>query len=279
MADKSDVENTLVEMLVDAFQITNASVVALSTGSLNSNPIKISIFRGWPTNDQLQQDVVAAGGLYVSIFTPAVSSTTTRHQETWNFVSKADLTVSATVSGASVTISGIGTLGNNLGIAYGSTGWSYRPSAGQTAESIAGSLGALIPNATVAGATINLATNLAVSSDVVGDVVSCKEVMCSRQRFTMSVWATDTLTRDAAANLITQTVAAANWLTLDDGTQTQPPKYMGSPDFYADQNFGVNRRDVNFDIEFPLYVFQTDPAILFVGAIFDTVKVGIFPPV
>jgi hypothetical protein len=278
MADKSDVEIALVDILSAAFQQVDPNPAVLTNATVGSTTFPLRIFRGWVQTDQMQEEVVANGGTYVSIYTPPVTRNTSRGQSDWSTVSKAPQTASLTVSGASVTVQGTGSASINMGIAYGSTGWAYRPSDGESAASIAAVFAAAIPNASVSGATVTLDTSLPVFAKFGADSTSAREVLRIDQRFQFCVWAPDTILRDLVAARVTSALAVLNTITLDDGTVTENPRYIGSPDSFPVENIGVERRDVVFNIEFPVLEFQTQAAVLFVGLTMKDARFGIFKP-
>jgi len=137
VTDSSSVENAILALLNDAVFGANATIDSsvLTPVSINGTTAPIAIFRGWPTPQELQSDVVNSGGVYISVYKSTVSRNTTRFQLTYQPYANAPVTASLTVSGASVTVGGYGSNSNVIGAAYGSVSGSYRPLANESADS------------------------------------------------------------------------------------------------------------------------------------------------
>lgn len=265
MADLADVETTIAALLGAAIYPNGAGQPSVAAGR------NVQIIRGWPADSEKLDAALKAGNCVLSVFPmQGMTRNTTRYQPAWGAFVPVAITLTATFSGATVTIAGTATSGQVIGVASGGTGYAYRCGANDTPATIAAALAALIPFATASAGTITLTHGTFTVAQVVSDSASTAEVGRQWDGIQISAWCPDPLSRDALAS------AAMSALNTMQDTNGNFTKHMALPDgsdgiikfarqytFDQSQNANLYRRDLIFEVEYPTIDKQTFPAMLF----------------
>lgn len=209
-----------------------------------------------PVDSTLIADVVveAASGM---------SRDEDRYLRHWEVASRTPITLTATVSGSTVTWTGSCTTGQGTGVAYGHTSYPYRLQATDTPQTVAQAVAAKIAGATVSGSTVTLPTLLPVSTGVVADGVLIEEISRRGQVYRITVLAPDPDSRDALGNVIEVAMMTARSFTMPDTSTTLAPVFTGA--FGGDDQMTAPmwRRDLTYRIEHAVTRSITVPAYLF----------------
>jgi hypothetical protein len=169
------------------------------------------IYRGWPNAAALDADL-RAGKVNVTMY-PASGTgrVSTRYVQEW-VGTPVPPSLTAQVSGVSVTFGGLMALGQVAGLAIGGVAYAYRVQASDNPARVAANLAVLVRvnrMALVAGSTITLPGAGEMLVRVVADAPAQPEVRRQAQVFRMTYWCPTPQTRDAAARAIDLAMAPA----------------------------------------------------------------------
>lgn len=275
--DVSSVEkglvSTLTNTLFDGGNPNPDKLLPCAVAYLGT-PVPMRVYREWPLVDRLKTEL-AAGGCNVSIYTVANNSTNVTRQRRNLYTHKVEITVTATISGSTVTFSGTGTAGQVVGVSVGETGYAYRLAGGETPTAIASYFATIIPGSTSQGGVLgDLGANIA--SNVVSDVVRLTEVRRQVQRFLITVWAPTPQVRDLIGSAASMSLTEASCIRSKYGSCTEKPVWRGVSVPQADEKVNIYRRDETWDIEYATHRVQTVPALLFPTGININNSTGLF---
>ncbi len=257
MADQSDVEKALVT-------IVTAALYPNGTTQPSVPGCDCRIYRGWPNSASLDADL-SAGIVNVTVF-PAGGSTrtTTRYSEQW-IGATAQPTLTAQITGSTVTFGGTAELGQIAGILADGTGYAYRICAGDNNQSVAANLASMIrANSIVqlSAGSITIAGVRNLQARVVVDAPVQQEVRRQEQGFRVTCWCPTPATRDATAIALDLSLSAERFLSLADGTSGRLT-YAGTTEFDQSQNARLYRRDLTYNVEYATVLSALLPAMLF----------------
>jgi hypothetical protein len=263
LADLSDVEEafcTLVESAIYPTGATGSSVTGLTT----------KIYRGWPTNRNLNADL-SAGTVTVTVFSkPNSSRDTSRYPRTWKPVSRTAPTLIASVSGTSVTLSGPVAPGQTVGVIVDGVGYAYGVTAQDTLAKIAASLADIIPDASSNDVVLEVPRARTLAARVAGSGSSIMETRRQEQGFVISVWAPNPASRDATASLVDMRLSDVDWMSLKDGSSGRL-RYLGTSESDASEVANLYKRDIDYIVEYPTTITQTSSEMLFgIGILGDS---------
>lgn len=220
MADSSDVEQALVNLVFNALYPNGASTG--STQSPISNCI-CDIRRGWPL-PKVAEDAVTNDAALITVHLQAgVTRNTTRYETNWQYAAGYPLTPTLTVSqsGSTATFAGTGSAAQVAAIKWnnGSTGITaatYRLGGSDGPLQVAAALAAAIPGAAVSGSTVTVADMTAALTGV--DQIMFNEVGRECQMFCISIWAPDEPTRSAIGSALTTAIMTPVFIPLPEGS-------------------------------------------------------------
>ncbi len=258
MADSADVEQALAALLSGIFYPNG-------TAQPSSVVETVTLMRGWPTEAQVAS-AVANNSALVSIHADkGMSRDSTRYF--WNAeILCGAPTITATISGNTVTLAGAVSVGQALAIQSAGIWYPYLVKSGDTLGTIAAALAGLIPSASATGAVVTLrATGGTPAARIVATGSTTTNVGRQRAMFRISVWTPTPGLRDA---IFAQIPAAVTYLgfrlAMPDGSvATQMHQQEAGPDDlpnHADEW----RRDLLCDYEFSIaYTSSAIGAMLF----------------
>lgn len=247
MADLSDVSNALVSLAAGALSLNGSGYSA----SLAAN---VRVFAGWPIPDALDADM-AAGAVNVSVFPQeAMERVTTRYPQQWVETSRQTPTLTATVSGATVTLGGTITAGNYVTVvAGGAQAQSYAIQAGDTLASAAAALAALFGGlgVTTSGAVLTFPATLngLLTARVAAPSTVVRELKRQQRAFLITVWAPTPALRDTAGGILDAAFAATDFLTMLDLTAAWLV-YLRQNNIDREQTRVIYRRDLAYWVEY-----------------------------
>lgn len=255
MCDLADVEQALVELV-------GAAAYPNGTGQPSAVALPVKAYRGWPLANQLDTDMTATPPkVNVTVFPlSGMTRITTRYPRDWVADGPGPTSLTASITGSTVTIGGAPGVPQMVGIKSAGRGYVYPASNTDTPEIAAAALAALVPGATVLGATVICPADPKLMARVVGYSTIRRELMRQVQGFRITAWCPDRASRDAVGALISLTLAQNPFLALPDG---------GGRLLYAAADVDdvptkdrLWRRDFRVTVEYPTTEVMTAPAML-----------------
>lgn len=247
MADISDVENALVSTIAGVLYPNGTSQTSV-TG------VPTIIYAGWPQASQLDTDMAAfatgVGRLHVTIFPTNTERNTTRYSTDFQEVTANPATLTITTAGQTVTLGGTVSTPQNVALIINDLPYSYKVQAGDTLDSIAASVAALISGATSAGAVITIPVTGRIASARIGSSGTIARVTRNQQRtMQITVWADTPDHRSATASVIDSALSAMDFLPFADGGQGRL-LYVASHVDDMTQKANVFRRDLLYSVDY-----------------------------
>ena len=270
MADQSDVENALAELVSAALYPSGTA-----SPSIPGRPCRI--FRGWPNSAALDADL-AAGRINVSIFpVDTALRNTTRYPAEWTVADAGTPTLTVSVSAISATFGGTADAGQLAGLLVDGRTYVYRTQTANSPALVAANLSALMrPDRIVllSHASISVPGAGVLLARTVADAGVLMELRRQTQIFRITSWCPDPATRDGTAAAIDSALAAQSFVALPDRTQGRLI-YVGSTVFDQSQDAALYRRDLLYSVDYATTRVATQPAMLFgAGAINTTTFIG-----
>lgn len=244
MADCSDVESVFVSTIAQVLYPNGTGNPSIVTA-----PCKV--YRGWPIPANLDTDL-AAGAINVSVFPMAVEQRTTRYPRTYQTLTKPTVGLTLTVSSDTITVGGTPTSPLNAAALVNNKGYIYAVQSGDTLNSIATGLAALINADTSASSsgpviTIPAAKQLVARVGGVGTVI--RETKRQKKGFQISFWCPNPTLRDQVVPPVDQALADIDFLTLPDGSSGWLRYERTVPSDRVERE-GLYRRDLIYSVEF-----------------------------
>lgn len=257
MADTSDVEACLVSAIA-------AAVYPNGTGAasalLNAAPCKV--FRGWPVDANLRDDL-AAGIASVSVYPRnGVERNRTAYPREPVKASAATKTITVAVSGARITIGGtvstpqtILILANHVAVHY-----AVQPADTLTsvATGVATALAGPFPGTTNVGAVVTVAGQPGeLTVRVVTTTSQATEIRRVDKQYQISLWAPTPELRDSLAGVVDPALTRPIFLLLPDGGHGWV-RYDSTLLFDTAEEEGLYRRDLFYAVEYAMLDLTTD---------------------
>lgn len=246
MADISDVESALVTLAAAALYPNGTSQPSAVTAPCR-------VFRGWPDSATLTADL-QAGKVNVSVYPSDVFQNITRYNQSYQVASLPATTVTATVSGQTVTIGGTIFSPQNVAVLVNGKSVVYPVQANDTLNAIATGLATLLSTAgipaTSTGAVVTVPSALGGQFVArVGMIATLiRETERQKRNIVVTVWAPTPALRDSVAKVLVPMFAALNRLSMPDGSAAiRRIAYDHSKDLPKEFLY---RRDVAYAIEF-----------------------------
>ncbi len=256
MADQSDVESAIVTL-------ASAALYPNGTSAASVPGVDCRVYRGWPNAAALDADL-RAGVVNVTVFPGQGGRVTTRYQQQWA-ANPVPATLSASVSGLTVSFGGTADLGQLAGILVDRRSYAYRTQLGDTPASVAANLATQARADQIvllSGTTLTVPGAGTLLARVVADSLAQKEVRRQSQTFRVTCWCPTPASRDAAAVTIDQALAGMPFIDLADGTRGWLT-YAGTVVFDQSQDALLYRRDLLYSVEYGTMLSSMQPAMLF----------------
>lgn len=248
MADLSDVSAALV---AQAAQVLYPN----GTGQASAAGLDVRIYPGWPVPEQLDADLRAATPTaHLSVWPRDEERNTTRYPAGWQQPTAPTVTLTATISGQTVTLGGTPAAGLNAAVLANGSPFVYTVQAGDTLTSIATALASLIaasiPGTASSGAVITLPTSARLGAARVGGSASMtRETRRQERQYQLSIWADTPAHRDTVAQLVDNALAALTFLVMPDGSAARI-RYRGARQIDAQEKDWLYRRDLIYTVEY-----------------------------
>ncbi|HTQ70972.1 MAG TPA: hypothetical protein VMH92_05700 [Acidocella sp.] len=260
MADSSDVEQALVALVVATLYPAGTS----SPSAIAGTP-KISVERGWPTEADVRAAVTGSIQLIRIHAIPGMARNAARYEWQWSAPAAPAVTLTATLAANLLTIGGTVTAGEVVAIIIAGQPYSYTALSTDTLDTIAAALVGLVPGASASGAVVNLPDTGTLPSVAVGAPgQATMEVGRQRQVFSVWIWATTPVLRDALFSALQPAIAMALRMTMPDGsTATNKGLQTGGPNDLP-ARAGTWARDLRVTWEYAIQASMTGgPALIF----------------
>jgi hypothetical protein len=269
MADQSDVETALVGMIGGALYPGGLFAPCAVAGAV------CRIYRGWPVPAALDADL-AASITNISI-TPVAGQdeNTTRWPDLWIPQARTAPTLTATVSGDSVTFGGTGGAGQVAAVIADNSWAAWRLQATDTPATVATRLANTLATAraaTASGAVLTVPGAIRLIGRVEADQPTLRMSRRQRQAFRAMLWCADPATRDAVGNAVDSALSGIDFVGLADGTSGRL-RYLASTVSDKWEDATLYRRELTYTVEYPTTIAESLPRMA-VGAFLPTLGEG-----
>jgi hypothetical protein len=258
MADQADVETALVSLLAGVLYPNG-------TQAVSAVGVPCRVYRGSPNSASLDADP-ANGVVNVTVFPEAgLHRVTTRYPAEWVVAAALSPTLSVSVDGETARISGTAGAGQLVGLLADQASVVHRTRAGDTPESVAASLVALLRvyrPALVTGATVIVPGVVRLVGRVTTDQTARRETRRQVQRFRITLWCPDPATRDAVAAPLDAALSGQAFIALADGTSARLC-FVSSTVTDRAQDLSLYRRDLLYAVEYATTQTAELPCMVF----------------
>jgi hypothetical protein len=247
MADESDVENALVDIIDAAIYPQGPAFPSLA-----GYPVKI--YAGWPVSATLEEDL-KQGLVHVSVY-PVPGSGGDVGQP---FQTKDEVIVpavhglSAAIDGDTITVAGASTPGEYLTVVLGRKAYSYLTVPGDGPDAVAAGVGALIqadyPGTTVLGPVVTLSGTPLPTARLGAPVTMATRIGRQRLQFRIVIWAPTPEARTAVAKATDVALKRRTTVPLADTSQALVA-YQGTTAADTYELNGLYRRDLIFNVTY-----------------------------
>jgi hypothetical protein len=257
MADLSDVENAIVSEVTGALYpqgVSQASIVGITC----------RVYRGWPSTAALNSDL-AAGIVNVTVFPATVPDEVRDAYFDRLYVSIPPTSLAATVTGQSVMFSGPVVSGQVVGLLVDGVPYSYGINAGDTNESIAANLAALIGTnriVTLSSSTLTIPDSRALTARVVTSATVSEVLRRQRREIQVSCWCPSPALRDSVSIAVDLALTASAFINLADETKAHV-HYVSTQVYDQSQTALLSRRDLRYMCEYTIISSTAAPVMLF----------------
>lgn len=258
MADLADVANSLVTLAAGAVYPSGATMASI-TGA----PTKL--YYGWPVGANLDMDL-KAGTVNVSVYPPpSMTKKTTRFPKQWLPGMIPAPTLTAMISGDTVTFGGTGGAGQVAGLLVNGVGYVYVLTTTDTPATVAAAFAVALAalGATATGATLTLPPTARIEAARVATTgQAIEETRRQEQGFIVTVWAPTAMLRDQTAAVIDAVFANTDWLPLPDGSAGRM-LYHATHSDDVPANANAWKRALTYTVEYPTLLTMTGTTLLF----------------
>jgi hypothetical protein len=276
MAGLADVSNALVALIA---QIAYPN--GTSQPSITGQAVKV--YAGWPNPTVLTPDL-KAGKAHVSVYPPpGLEKVLDSAVSDWRTVTAPVNTITLTAAGQTVTVGGTVSTPQNAALVVDGKGYVYAVQAGDTLNSIATALAALVvvdfPGTSSSGPVVTIPYGVTLIVDFVNQVyqnnvphdanisprvggagTSLRELRRQERTFQISVWANCFDARDPLADALDAALSGTFHLTLPDG-MVATLRYKSGRQDDSGQKESIYRRDLMYAVEFSTTQTRTDTQI------------------
>lgn len=258
MADQSDVETVLTQLVSGVLYPQGANAPSILGATCR-------IYRGWPNAAALNADL-AGKRVNITVFPDARQQLNTTRWTT-EFMPATPVTPALTVSvsGNMATFAGAAGSGQLAGLLADNLAVVHRTEANDTPELVAAILASYLRThraAVLSGATVTVPGARLLIGRVVADQGCTEELRRQRQRFRITCWCPDPVSRDAAAVAVDTALAAQPFIALPDGTQGRL-RFVSSAVLDQSQDAQLYRRDLVYSVDYSTTHVNTLPSMIF----------------
>jgi hypothetical protein len=257
MADLSDVENAIVAEAVTALYPNG-------TGASSVVGANCKVYRGWPIPAALNSDL-SAGVINVTVFPAIKADEPAEFYLDRPYAAAGHAGLIASVAGQSVTFSGTVTVNLVVGLLVSGAPYIYNTTAGDTLQSVAANMAALIAvNEVVvlSGVTVGMPNARALVARVVENVSVSSLLRRERRDIQLISWCPSPMLRDQVCSSLDLAFAGLPFMALADQTQARV-KYVSTQEYDQTQNASLYRRDLCYQFEYAMVAMSMAPTMLF----------------
>lgn len=275
MADLYEIERAIVGLIAGGL-FPNTTYTRGSVATSPAVGAQIKLYRGEPEAGALKKDL-NSGITNVTVFPlDGMTRNTTRFFTQSGVIADVPATITATVSGATVTFGGTVTGGNVVGVQFGQdyqvAAYAYAATGADTLTSVASALAAKINGATTAGDVLTLPNALNVKAAAMAPQSVLTEIRRQDQGIRVTVWSQTPQVRDAVTAVVDQGLA-----NLRDSNGNLTERFVIKPGETAWLRYlrtgtsdksvrsGVWQRDIFYTVQYPTTAIEADPVMLFGG--------------
>jgi hypothetical protein len=244
MAELADIRLALANIISAAVYPNGTGAASVISGLTG----KCAVYQNDPKPEDIDTRLLS-GDVLIAVVDTAAGRSTARYFFYETVTTPPAPTLAWTVSGNTATLTGTVSVPQNLAIQAGASWVSYAVQSADTLDSIAASVAALIPGATVSGATITLPAAYIAQARVAAAGTSSREVGRQVTHFRVSIWAGTEALRSAATNVVRGALEGLTRFTLPDGTFAAIEPGYELP-VYDPLKLGVSRTNINYPVEF-----------------------------
>jgi len=244
-----------------ATMVENA-VYPNGTSSPSVINVPVTVMEGFPIRTDLDITVLAGNG-FVSVFETNKERVVTTFQRIFQPITQTPATLTATVSGKTVTIGGTVSVPQAVMVVVNDTGYGYQVLSNDTLNSIASKTAALIPGATANNNVITVSSAYDLQANIATPYSAGEELSRVDREFMISCWTNNPTDRATLGAAIDVYMKMNYRVTLSDN-------FVGQV-FYSHQNqidslekSEIYRMDLFYIIQYPTTFIEsfttiTDP--------------------
>ena len=261
MADQSDVEAALAGVIGGALYPNGLTAACVVTGAV------CRIYRGWPVPAALDADLAAG---YTNILVTAgtgQSRNTTRWPDAWVPQTTTVPTLTASVSGDTVTFAGTAGMGQVAAVIADQSWASWRMQQSDTPQSVAAELArslSTVRAASASGAALTVPGAIRLIARVEADQPTLRLARRQQQAFKLTAWCPDPATRDAVGSAVDSALAGIDFVGLVDGTSGRL-RYLASTVSDRWEDATLYRRELTYSVDYPTSIAVTLPRMAIGG--------------
>lgn len=260
MSDITDIQQALVNVIA-------AAVYPSGTGAASVSGGPVIVYAGWPTASTLDADLIA-GKAHVTVYPTMIETNKTRYSKDWQTGVLNVATLTATLSGQTITIGGTIPPASNPHIVAALVNgkpYVYTVLVTDTLATVASGLAALIAvdvvGTVAAGAVITMpASANAIRANVGVTGTSIREVRRQERVFQITVWANTPTQRDQISSALDVALAVSQFITMPDGYGARVI-YRNSHMTDDLQKAKLYRRDFQYSVEYATTQTEVDTQI------------------
>jgi len=257
MPDLSEVEAAMVDIIV-------ATLYPRGPGQDSTLGQPCRVYRGWPTPTSLNTDLVA-GVVNITVAPDKdIGRTTTRFDLRWT-TTPADQTLSASVTGTAVTITGTPTVGQSVGILADQHAYVYQVRPGDSSAGIAANLAAMIRSTRfvhLSNNRLEVPNAFQLIARTVTAGKAFREARRQERDLRVMAWCPGPESRDRAATVVDHAFAATPFL-ITPGEIRSRIVYKGTSVYDQALNSHLYPRNLIYTVEYPTILVDDLPAMLF----------------
>lgn len=253
MADESQVLDTLVGVI-------SGIIYPGGTGQPSAPGMPCRIYRGWPNAAALDTDL-ANGVSNISVFARnGVEQVKTRYSWDWEPLTPPVHTVTATISGTTLTFGGTISTPQNIAVQVpGGQTAVYAVQGTDTLSGVATAVQSLLTaqgiSCTSSGPVLTYPRGF-IFARVGGAGTAIREIRRQNKSIQITLWCSSPANRDAVAQALDPALAALNFIALPDGSSGLV-RYERTTSDDAPQKEVLWRRDLFYWVEYPTTQVQT----------------------
>lgn len=210
MADISDVMNLMVGQIA-------AVVYPNGTASPSIVNAAVKVYPGWPVPNVLDTDL-GANGIHISVYPLTTErKLSVEMGRPYSIINPGNPTITATVSGQTVTMAGTISTPTNVYLLIDGVGYHHSVQTSDTLITIATALAAIIPNASNSGAVITLPNAIEIIARTGGIGSAARELRRQEKDFLVTIWAPTPALRESVGSALDTALSINSNISFADG--------------------------------------------------------------